>query len=115
MSHGLIYHICRRDEFDAARAGEFYHGSSQDAADGFIHFSTATQVIESAQRHRAGQTGLALLAVDTGSLGAGLRWEPSRRGDVFPHLYGPLPIAAIVWVRDLPLAADGSHSFPPLE
>jgi uncharacterized protein (DUF952 family) len=106
--------MCRRDEWIAAEAAGLYAGSSQDRADGFIHFSTADQIEESARRHRAGQDDLVLIAVDPATLGDALRWEPSRGGALFPHLYGPLTPGAIRWVRDLPLAADGSHQFPPL-
>jgi uncharacterized protein (DUF952 family) len=84
-----IYHICRAEEWRAAQASGSYPGSSQDAADGFIHFSAAAQVKESAAKHRAGQTGLVLLAVDPDKLGPALKWEPSRGGLLFPHLYGP--------------------------
>ncbi|RKZ34029.1 MAG: DUF952 domain-containing protein, partial [Gammaproteobacteria bacterium] len=95
MGAAPIYHICRREEWEAARAVGRYHGSSQDVADGFIHFSSAAQVEESAARHRAGQSGLVLLAVDPEALGAALKWEPSRQGVAFPHLYGELPLAAL--------------------
>jgi len=110
----VIYHICRRDEWEAARRAGRYAGSSQDAADGFIHFSTAAQVKASAAKHRAGQTGLVLLAVDADKLGSALKWEPSRGGALFPHLYGDLPATAVLAAHDLPLDADGSHVFPPL-
>jgi len=109
-----IYHMCRRDEWEAAEASGFYRGSSQDRADGFIHFSTAAQIRESARKHRAGQTDLLLLAVDPAKLGAALRWEPSRGGALFPHLYGPLPLAAVTRAEPLPLGGDGLHVFPPL-
>jgi uncharacterized protein (DUF952 family) len=81
-----IYHICRRAEWEAARAAGRYPGSSQDKADGFIHFSGADQVKASAAKHRAGQTGLVLLAVDAARLGPALKWEASRGGALFPHL-----------------------------
>ncbi len=106
----LIYHMCCRAEWDAA--GDSYPGSSQDAADGFIHFSTAAQIRESAARHRAGQTGLVLLTVDAEALGGALKWEASRGGQLFPHLYGPLPRSAVRAVDDLPLGEDGRHVFP---
>ncbi len=106
-----IHHICRREEWEAAQGS--YQGSSQDRADGFIHFSTAAQVVASAAKHRAGQDGLVLLSVDTSLLGSALKWEPSRNGALFPHLYGPLPKEAVVRVDDLPLHADGRHLFPP--
>lgn len=110
-----IYHMCRRAEWQAAQAAGAYAGSSQDAADGFIHFSTAAQVVESAARHRAGQSGLVLLAVRADVLGDALKWEPARGGQMFPHLYGTLPPGAVAWVRDLPLDDSGHHVFPTLE
>ena len=114
MQSAPIYHICRREEW-AAVAGGLYHGSSQDRSDGFIHFSSAAQVVESAARHRAGQSGLVLLTVDPRPLGERLKWEPSRGGLLFPHLYGPLPGEAVLRVDELPLGADGRHVFPPLD
>lgn len=115
MDAAPIYHICRREEWAAAEAAGRYEGSSQDRADGFIHFSAADQVVASAARHRAGQDGLVLLTVDAAALGEALKWEPSRGGALFPHLYGPLPRAAVRRVDDLPLGADGRHVFPPLD
>jgi uncharacterized protein (DUF952 family) len=108
----LIFHMCRADEWTAANAEGTYPGSSQDRADGFIHFSTAAQLAESAARHRTGQTGLVLLTVDAGLLGPALKWEPSRGGQLFPHLYGPLPVTAVLRVDDLPLGHDGQHLIP---
>jgi uncharacterized protein (DUF952 family) len=108
-----IFHICRKAEWDAAVPAGAYKGSSQDEADGFIHFSAADQVVESAARHRAGQAGLVLLTVDPAPLGAALKWEPSRAGRLFPHLYGALPVAAVLRVDPLPLGGDGRHLFPP--
>lgn len=108
-----IYHMCTRAEWQAAEAEGLYPGSSQDAADGFIHFSARDQVAVSAAKHRAGQDGLVLLSVDARALGDALKWEPSRGGALFPHLYGPLPVAAVNKVDDLPLGADGHHVFPP--
>jgi len=111
----IIYHMCRAEEWQAAQTQGGYGGSSQDQADGFIHFSTGTQVRESAARHRAGQSGVLLLAVEAEALGEALRWEPSRGGQLFPHLYGTLPLTAVRAVYDLPLGADGLHQFPTLE
>lgn len=112
----LIYHMCRRDEWLAALACGVYHGSSQDRADGFIHFSTRDQIVESAARHRAGQDDLMLLGVEPAALGPDLKWEPSvSRGQLFPHLYGPMKVTAVRWVRDLPLGSDGQHHFPSLD
>ncbi len=116
MTDRTIYHMCRRDEWLAAQATGVYAGSSQDAADGFIHFSTAQQVVASAAKHRAGQSGLLLLAVRADALGAALRWEESRGGQLFPHLYGALPLSAVAWVGDLPLdPVSGLHVFPDLK
>lgn len=112
MNERSIYHMCREAEWRAAEAAGEYRGSSQDAADGFIHFSAADQVVESAARHRAGQDGLVLLEVDPDRLGPALRWEASRGGRLFPHLYGPLPLGAVVSVGALPLGPDGLHVFP---
>jgi len=108
----MIYHMCRKDEWETALRSGSYEGSSQDEADGFIHFSTAIQVRTSASKHRAGQSGLVLLTVDPVPLGESLKWEPSRGGDLFPHLYGPLPISAVISVEPLPLGDDGVHVFP---
>jgi uncharacterized protein (DUF952 family) len=114
MISGMIFHMCRTEEWATARGAGRYAGSSQDRADGFIHFSTAAQIVESAARHRAGQAGLVLIAVDPDRLGPALRWEASRGGALFPHLYGALPTEAVAWVRDLPLGPDGRHVFPDL-
>ncbi len=112
---GLIFHLCRRDEWEEARSRGAYAGSSQDRQDGFIHFSTAGQLPESARKHRAGQPDIVLLAVEPALLGAALRWEPSRSGALFPHLYGALPISAVQWTKDLSPGTDGIHILPPLD
>ena len=112
MSDALIYHICRKEEWAAAESSGHYGGSSQDKADGFIHFSGAGQVVASAAKHRAGQDGLVLLTVETAGLGPALKWEPSRGGALFPHLYSDLPVGAVSRVDDLPLGPDGRHRFP---
>jgi len=104
--------MCARTEWQAAEAAGVYAGSSQDTADGFIHFSAADQVVVSAAKHRAGHDGLVLLSVDAEALGDALKWEASRDGALFPHLYGPLPLAAVVRVDDLALGPDGRHVFP---
>lgn len=111
----VIYHLARDVEWrEAERAGR-YAGTADDRRDGFLHFSTAEQVAESAARHRRGENGIVLVAADAESLGAALRWEPSRRGALFPHLYGDLPLAAVLWAAPLPLGGDGLHRFPPLD
>ncbi|HEY1794665.1 MAG TPA: DUF952 domain-containing protein [Stellaceae bacterium] len=110
----MIYHMCRADEWEAAVASGSYAGSTQDKADGFIHFSTAGQIVESARRHRAGQDGLLLLAIDPAVLGDRLKWETSRSGALFPHVYGTISPPESAWVKPLPLGAGGEHVFPPL-
>jgi len=109
-----IFKLCRASAWaEAERSGTFL-GSPVDLRDGYIHFSTAEQVADTAARHFAGVDGLTLLAVDADTLGSALRWEPSRGGALFPHLYGPLPVASVLWVRALPLDASGRHVFPDL-
>ena len=98
----------------AERAGTF-RGSAVDLRDGFIHFSSAAQVAETAAKHFAGQHDLVLLSVDAARLGAALKWEPSRGGALFPHLYGDLDPAAVTKVDALPLGPDGRHKFPALD
>ena len=112
MSQKRIYHVCRAGEWAAAQAAGVYGGSSQDQADGFIHFSGPAQLVESVAKHRAAQDGLVLLEVDAEALGSALKWEPSRGGQLFPHLYGELPVAAVSRSAALPLGPDGKHVFP---
>jgi len=108
----VIYKICPAALWrEAVRAGVF-HGSAVDARDGFIHFSSAEQAAETAARHFAGQRDLVLVAVDAGLLGERLKWQPSRGGALFPHLYGGLELAAVLRVEPLPLDASGRHVFP---
>ena len=111
-SDELIYHVCKKADWEAAKTDGRYAGSADDARDGFLHFSAAAQLRESVARHRAGQEGLVLLAVDPQALGTALKWEPSRGGALFPHLYGVLPPEAVVAENDLPLGPDGLHVFP---
>lgn len=107
-----IFHMCRADEWRSAEAAGRYEGSTQDRADGFIHFSTSSQLPESAARHRAGQTGLLLLTVDADACGDALKWEASRGGQLFPHLYGPVLKDFVIRVDPLPLGDDGLHIMP---
>jgi uncharacterized protein (DUF952 family) len=110
-----IYKICPRKAWlEAERAGRF-EGAAIDLADGYIHFSTADQARETAAKHFAGQDDLLLVAVETAALGEALRWEVSRGGALFPHLYAPLELAAVRWVRPLPLGPEGRHEFPEME
>jgi uncharacterized protein (DUF952 family) len=110
----LIYKICPRALWQAAERQGLFRGAGIDLADGFIHFSTAIQVEETARRHFAGQADLLLVAVEADALGQQLRYEPSRGGALFPHLYDALPLTAVRWVKPLPLRLDGSHAFPEL-
>lgn len=107
----LIYKILRQTEWLATQARGQLTGAPVDIADGFIHFSTAKQVRETAARHFSGETDLMLLAVDPNQLGKALRWEPSRGGDLFPHLYEPLSLDRVAGVYQLPLGDDGAHKF----
>jgi len=110
----IIYHLARERAWQEAGRTGTYQGAPEDRSDGFLHFSTAGQIVESAARHKAGQPDLVLLAVDADLLGAALRWETSRGGALFPHLYGDLPVNAVLWAKPLPLGPDGAHRFPPL-
>jgi uncharacterized protein (DUF952 family) len=110
----VIYHMCPEEAWAAAVAAGSYAGTEDDRRDGFIHFSTAAQLRESARRHRAGQSGLVLVAVEAGRLGERLRWEPSRGGALFPHLYGTLAPDEALEIVKLPLGPDGEHVFPKL-
>ncbi|MDH3579322.1 MAG: DUF952 domain-containing protein [Hyphomicrobiales bacterium] len=107
-----IYKICERAEWEKARSRGRYAGSGDDIRDGFIHFSTAGQLGETAAKHFAGRENLVLVAVETSSLGNALKWEPSRGGALFPHLYGALDMSAVRSVHPLPLGADGVHRLP---
>ena len=110
----LVYKICPEALWREAQAQGTFAGAPVDLADGFIHFSTADQVRETASRHFAGQQGLVLVAIREDDLGEALKYEPSRGGALFPHLYGVLDVSAVEWVQPLPLGPDGSHRFPQL-
>tara|TARA_R100000005_G_scaffold95273_2_gene76147 strand:- start:11292 stop:11615 length:324 start_codon:yes stop_codon:yes gene_type:complete len=104
-----------KSDWDAAVRSGVYNGTANDRADGFIHFSTADTVVESAAKHRAGAPNLLLIAVESEVLGAALKWEAARGGILFPHLYGPLDPALVISAVDLPLGPDNRHLFPELE
>jgi uncharacterized protein (DUF952 family) len=112
---GTVYKICEGHLWRQAERNGVFHGSEIDDRDGFIHFSTAGQLRETAAKHFVGISDLSLVAVDVGALGVALTWEPARGGDLFPHLYGVLPVAAVRWVRPLNLGEDGRHIFPELD
>lgn len=109
-----IYKICERALWQEAERLGAFHGAPVDLRDGFIHFSTASQVAATAALHFAGAGDLVLIAVDAQALGGALRFEASRGGALFPHLYGFLPLTAVLWTKPLPLGADGRHVFPEL-
>lgn len=111
----FIYKITPEAPWREAEANGRFTGAPIDVTDGFIHFSTAGQVRETAAKHFAGQTGLLLVAIDGSRLDAALKYEVSRGGALFPHLYGVLDLKAVLWVRPLPIGADGTHQFPALE
>ncbi len=108
----LIYKICPAPAWREAERRGTFTGSADDARDGFIHFSTAAQVAGTLARHFAGQADLFLIAIEAEALGDALKWEPSRGGELFPHLYGELDPHAAYSVVALKLRADGSHVIP---
>jgi uncharacterized protein (DUF952 family) len=111
----VIYTLVRGADWRAAEARGAYHGSADDARDGFLHFSTAAQVRESAAKHRRGEPDLWLIEADAARLGDALKWEPAaggKRPGLFPHLYGELPVASVLSATRLPLRPDGTHDFP---
>ncbi len=109
---GTIYKILSRAALAEAKAKGRFEGTADDARDGFIHLSSAEQLEATLAKHYAGQKDLVLLAVDSESLGERLQWEPSRGGALFPHLYGPLDLAAVNSIQELTLREDGRHHLP---
>jgi uncharacterized protein (DUF952 family) len=109
-----IYKICPASAWREAERQGVYRGSADDARDGFIHFSLASQVAETARKHFAGESGLLLIEVDADALGQALRWERSRNDELFPHLYGELDLGAVSAVHDMPVRSDGTHDIPEL-
>jgi uncharacterized protein (DUF952 family) len=109
-----IYKICDRALWRKAEVDKVFRGTPADARDGFIHVSTAAQLAATAAKHFAGASGLLLIAVDAEHLGPALKWEVSRGGDLFPHLYGPLPLAAVRWVKALADEIEGRRFIPEL-
>jgi uncharacterized protein (DUF952 family) len=110
-----IYKICSASAWREAERSGVYRGGSDDTRDGFIHFSTAAQLSETARRHFFRQRALFLIEVDADALGDALRWERSRHDELFPHLYGELDLGAVRGVYDLHLRSDGTHDIPELE
>jgi uncharacterized protein (DUF952 family) len=111
----IIYKITPASAWREAERQGVYRGSADDIRDGYIHFSTASQVAETARKHYFGQTGLFLVAIDADALGDELRWEPSRNDELFPHLYGELDLGAVIEILDLRARSDGGHDVPELK
>jgi uncharacterized protein (DUF952 family) len=109
-----IYKICAEALWRQAEREGIFRGAPVDARDGFIHFSSAAQVRGTAAEYFAGLENLLLIAVDADALGEALRWEVSRGGELFPHLYDDLSLAVVRWVKPLPLGTDQRHIFPEL-
>ena len=110
-----IYKVCPASAWREAEREGVYRGSTDDLRDGFLHFSTASQVPETVQKHFFGQRALFLVEVDGDALGAALRWERSRNNELFPHLYGELDLGAVISVTNLNMRSDGYHDIPELE
>ena len=109
-----IYKICSASAWREAERSGVYRGSGDDARDGFIHFSTASQVEETARKDFFGQRALFLVEVDADALGDRLRWERSRNDELFPHLYGELDLGAVRRVLNMHARSDGYHDIPEL-
>lgn len=112
MSELFAYKILTADQYEQLKADGVFHGAPVDLADGYIHLSTRDQAAETAAKHFAGQDRLVMVMVDLAALGAAVRWEPSRGGALFPHLYGDLPLSAIAGKVVLRIGDDGLHQFP---
>ncbi len=110
-----IYKISPASAWREAERAGVYRGSADDARDGYIHLSTASQLAETLRKHYFGQTGLFLIAVDADALGEVLRWEKSRNDELFPHLYGELDLGAVTDVLELRARSDGGHELPELK
>lgn len=108
----IIYKICSQTAWLQAQQAKIYIGSSDDLRDGFIHFSTAAQLRTTVDKHFSGQRNLVLLAVNGGKLGQNLKWEPSRDGALFPHLYGKMPVSAVSETWDIEMDRMGKHLLP---
>jgi uncharacterized protein (DUF952 family) len=108
----VVYKIAMADEWAMAEEAGVFGGSTVDRRDGYIHFSTALQVVDTAWRHFRGADNVVLVAISTRDLP--IRWEPARSGDLFPHLYAALPLSSVLWTKPLPLGPDGRHQFPPI-
>lgn len=111
MTETTGYKVLSADDWTALNSGTFL-GSCVDLADGFIHLSTASQLTETVERHFSGRTGLIVAAIDLTALGDAVRWEPSRHGQLFPHLYAPLPRTVVFAWCPLGRHEDGGVRLP---
>ncbi len=111
----VIYKICPKSLWDDAETEGQFVGAGIDLADGYIHFSTAEQTPETARLYFSNTSDLVIVAVATIPLGEALKWEESRGGHLFPHLYGALQTSAVLWVKPLPMDDDGAPLVPPLD
>lgn len=111
----LIYHLAQKDCWNEQSKDGSYKGCDADLGDGFLHFSTREQIVESARIHKAGRDDLILLAVVADDIPEILRWEKSRNNKFFPHVYGEIPVAAVKWSHELQLDEYGRHIFPELK
>jgi uncharacterized protein (DUF952 family) len=112
LAGNLIYKIVTAAQWaEAEELGEFL-GAPIDLEDGYMHFSTSAQVVETVEKHFHGQLDLLIVSVDADGLGEALKWEPSRGGDLFPHLYANLAMTSVISVDDLPMGKGGKHMFP---
>lgn len=108
----IVYRICLARDWALASASGLYAGTPDDARDGFLHLSRECQVAATGAKYFCGKTDLVIVALDVARLGPALRWETSRNGEVFPHLYGPVPATAALWVHPMPLGYDGTPRLP---
>jgi len=109
----IVYKIARQQEWDEAERTRVFTGSRDDERDGFIHLSSAAQVRATCAIHFAGERNLLLIGLDAERLGPAIKWEPSRKGEMFPHLYGPLRLTDVTSVSAIPTDTDGRAIFPP--
>ena len=114
MATKVVYKICKRSDWLSGRRAGYLAGSADDRRDGFIHLSTGTQVRETVSRHFAGEDDLVILAIDADRIKADLKWERSRHGMFFPHLYAPLDTNAVISAEPLPLGEGDQRDFPEL-
>ena len=115
MKSHFVYHLCQKETWRRAVGDGEYAGSELDLSDGFIHFSAAGQVKQTARLHLAGVKGLVLLKVNANKLGDSLLWETSRSGELFPHLYGRLAPDLVDSATELQIDGNGNHIFPAIE